>query len=97
MSDRPGIAEAGHHPVVQCGLKLAHVGLSQTTVVGNIWLGSHQDGTPSGRTGANIKLQVNKTISFQGRRTCLFWSFLTLHQQCVHLSRNGRSFHNSVG
>lgn len=54
--DGPGIAGAGHHPVVQCGLILAHVGLSQTAVVGNIQLGSDLDGTPSGRTGANMKL-----------------------------------------
>lgn len=67
MSDRPGIAGAGHHPVVQCGLKLAHVGLSQTTVAGNIQLGSDPDGTPSGRTGANVKPQVNRTISFQSQ------------------------------
>lgn len=48
--DIPGIAEAGLHQVVQCGRTLAHVGLSQTAVVGNIWLGSDQDGTPSGKT-----------------------------------------------
>lgn len=54
-SEVPGIAEAGSHPVVQCRPTHAHASLRQTAVAGNMWLGSDQDGTPSGKTGAKKK------------------------------------------
>lgn len=50
-SEVPEIAEAGPHPEVQCAPTHAHMGLKQTAVAGNMWLGSDQDGTPSGKTG----------------------------------------------
>lgn len=67
----PGIAEAVRHPVVRCGLTRAHVGLRQTAVEGSTWLGSDQDGTPSGKTGITMKLQVDSRFT----STDLFWSF----------------------
>lgn len=36
VQNQPGIAEAGHHPVAQCELILAHVGLNHADAVKNI-------------------------------------------------------------
>lgn len=53
----PEIAESSLHSEVQCVLTQQHVCLRQTAVEGNMWLGSDQDLTPSGKTGATNEIR----------------------------------------